>query len=88
MNQSYTKAERNHVEHVKQLPCSVCDKPGPSAAHHIRQSSAFIVVALCEDCHQGPHNGWHGRRAIWNVKKMDEIDALAVTIERLGEKNE
>jgi len=84
MNQTYTKLERAHVEKVKRLPCSVCDKSAPSAAHHIRQSSAFTVVALCEDCHQGPHNGWHGRRAIWNVKKMDEIDALAITVERLG----
>lgn len=83
MNQSYTKAERAHVEKVKQLPCSVCDKPPPSAGHHIRQSSSYLMVALCDDCHQGSVNGWHGRRAIWQVKKMDEWDALAVTIERL-----
>jgi type II secretory ATPase GspE/PulE/Tfp pilus assembly ATPase PilB-like protein len=83
MNQSYSKAERAHVEKVKQLPCSVCDKPGPSAAHHIKQSDAFTVVALCESCHQSSQNGWHGRRAIWNVMKMDELSALNVTIKRL-----
>jgi hypothetical protein len=83
MNQSYTKAERAHVESVKCLPCSVCDAPAPSAAHHIRQSSAFLCVALCQDCHQGANNGWHGRRALWRIKKMDEYDALAITIERL-----
>lgn len=27
--------------------------------------------------------GWHGRRAMWRIKKMDELDALNVTIERL-----
>jgi len=83
MNQSYTKAERAHIEAVKKLPCSVCDAPGPSAAHHIKQSCAWTAVALCQDCHQGPKNGWHGQRAIWRVKKMEEIDALGVTIERL-----
>ena len=37
---------------------------------------------MCADCHRG-YNGWHGRRAIWNIKKMDELDALAVTLENL-----
>jgi len=87
MNQSYSKAERAHVEKVKRLPCSVCDKPGPSAAHHIKQSDAFTVVALCEDCHQGDNNGWHGRRAMWQILKMDELSALNVTIKRLMEKS-
>lgn len=27
--------------------------------------------------------GWHGQRRMWAIKKMDEVDALAVTIERL-----
>lgn len=83
MNQSYTKLERAHVEQVKRLPCSVCDAPGPSHAHHIEQSLVFSCVALCFDCHQGPHNGIHGQRAIWKVKKMDELHALCVTFERL-----
>ena len=84
MNGSYTKAERAHLELVKQLPCSVCDAPGPSEAHHIDQSCAWTVVALCPDCHRG-RNGWHGRRAMWLIKKMTEIDALGITIKRLME---
>jgi hypothetical protein len=84
MNQQYTKAEREHLERVKQLPCSVCDAPGPSDAHHVKQSSAYLTVALCKDCHQGPMNGWHGQRGMWRVLKMDELDALAVTIKRLS----
>ena len=79
----FTKAELAHLEAVKSLPCSVCDAPAPSAAHHINQGQHFTCVALCQDCHQGSKNGWHGRKAIWRVMKMDEIDALAVTIERL-----
>jgi cytochrome c5 len=41
------------------------------------------VVALCKDCHQSQILGWHGQRRAWAVRKMDELDALAKTIERL-----
>jgi hypothetical protein len=27
--------------------------------------------------------GWHGQKRAWAIRKMDEIDALNVTIERL-----
>lgn len=79
---SITRAESEHLARVKSLPCSVCDASGPSDAHHIKQGQHYTVVALCKDCHQG-HNGWHGTKAFWRIKKMDELDALAVTIERL-----
>jgi hypothetical protein len=78
-----TAAESEHIARVKELPCSVCNAPGPSAAHHINQGQHFTVVALCWGCHQGP-NGWHGTRAMWNIRKMDELAALNVTIGRLG----
>jgi hypothetical protein len=68
---------------VKELPCSVCDHSGPSDAHHIKQGNHFAVVALCQDCHTGSLNGWHGQRRLWNVMHMDELDALNVTISRL-----
>lgn len=80
---SITVAEREHLARVKALPCSVCDEPGPSDAHHIKQGQHHTVVALCRPCHQGPRMGWHGERTMWRIKKMDEIDALAVTIRRL-----
>lgn len=82
---SITQAEHAHIARVKELPCSVCDQPGPSDAHHIKQGQHWTVVALCKDCHQGAHNGWHGRKAMWAVKEMDELAALAVTIRRLFE---
>jgi len=78
-----TAAERRHIERVKALPCSVCGAPGPSDAHHVKQSSAWHCVALCKDCHQGALLGIHGQRRAWALAKMDETDALAVTIERL-----
>jgi hypothetical protein len=27
--------------------------------------------------------GWHGNRRAWAIRKMDELDALNITIERL-----
>jgi hypothetical protein len=29
--------------------------------------------------------GWHGQKRMWALKKMDEIDALNVTVQRLVE---
>ena len=83
MNNKLNPGERAHLERVKALPCSVCDLSGPSDAHHIKQGQQWTVVALCKECHQGVHLGWHGRKAAWAVRKMDELDALAVTIRRL-----
>lgn len=77
-------AERLHLARVKALPCSVCDAPGPSDAHHIKQGQHFTAVALCQSCHTGSLMGLHGQRRAWAINKMDEVDALAVTIERLS----
>ena len=82
-SKSLTAKERDWMLGVKSLPCSVCDLHGPSDAHHIKQGQTFTIVALCKECHQGAHNGWHGRKAMWAIKKMDDVDALAVTIERM-----
>ena len=83
MNNKLTSKQREHVGRVKELPCSVCDAPPPSDAHHVKQHRQYTVVALCKDCHQGSILGWHGQKRMWAIKKMDEIDALNVTIERL-----
>ena len=82
-SRNLTAAARAHLARVKELPCSVCDMPGPSDAHHIKQGQHFTAVALCKVCHQGDFLGWHGQRHAWKVKKMDELDALAVTLRRL-----
>ena len=85
MNNRPTPKERYHLTRVKELPCSVCDAPGPSDAHHIKQHRQYTCVALCKDCHQGSINGWHGQKRMWNLAKMDEMDALNVTLKRLIE---
>jgi len=83
MNNNLSAKDRAYIGLVKELPCSVCDAPPPSSAHHIKQSCQYTVVALCWDCHQSPMLGWHGEKRMWKIKKMEEIDALDVTIQRL-----
>jgi hypothetical protein len=87
VNNKLTAAERLHLARVKELPCSVCDEAGPSDAHHIEQGLQYTCVALCKSCHQGALMGWHGQKRMWAIKKMGELDALNVTIQRLLHKN-
>ncbi len=79
-----TVAERSHVERVRSLPCSLCDTHGPSEAHEINQGQWFTSCALCPECHRGG-NGWHGTKALWRIRKWEELDALNVTVRRLFE---
>lgn len=81
LNRLNTK-DRAYLARVKACPCSVCGAHGPSEAHHIRQGVQRLAVALCADCHRG-YNGWHGTKAYWRIRKMDELDALAVTLKNL-----
>ena len=82
-----TNRDRARLARVKACPCSVCGAAGPSEAHHIKQGQQMTCVALCADCHRGSFNGWHGQRRIWSVKKLDERDALAVTLDNLEAAN-
>ena len=85
MNNSMTAKERAYVGLVKLMPCSVCEAPAPSDAHHVKQHRQYTVVALCKSCHQGSKMGWHGEKRAWSIAKMDEIDALNKTIENVIE---
>jgi hypothetical protein len=84
---SMTTAEREYVRLVKLCPCSVCDAGGgegaPSEAHEIDQGKWWLSVALCESCHRGSLMGWHGQKRAFAIRKMDILDALAVTIRRV-----
>ena len=83
MNNRLSTVERAHLGRVKELPCSVCDEPPPSEAHHIEQGLQFTAVALCPNCHRHPLLGLHGQRRMWAIHKMDELKALDVTLRRL-----
>lgn len=78
-----TKAERAHIERIRAMPCAVCEAAGPSEAHEIKQGQWFTSVPLCPDCHRGSLNGLHGQRNMWRVYRMDELDALAKTVEAI-----
>lgn len=85
-----TKAESRHIERIKNMDCALCGASGPCDAHHILEgrvkglkSGDFTAIPLCKDCHQGSHNGIHGRRAMWSVMRKTELQVLGETIERL-----
>lgn len=78
-----TKAEREHITRIKEMPCGVCGAAGPSEAHELRQGEWFTSIPLCADCHRGSFNGIHGQARIWKVMKLDELSVLNNTIEEL-----
>ena len=78
-----TRRERDHIARVKALACSVCDQHGPSEAHEIKQGQWWTAVALCASCHRSDILGLSGQKRMWHLKKMTELDALAVTVDRL-----
>ena len=77
-----TNLEREHVVRIKEMACIVCEQSGPSEAHEIDQGEWFTSLPLCSDCHRG-YNGIHGTKALWRVRKMDELKALNETIKKL-----
>ena len=70
-----TKAEREWVAILAQLPCVVCDDEGPSEVHEPEQGLWFSAMPLCADCHRGTH-GFHGTRQRWAARKMTELKAI------------
>jgi hypothetical protein len=82
LNNRLTQRERRHLAAVKEMPCGVCGASGPSDAHHIEQGQQFLCIPLCYDCHRGT-NGIHGTKALWRVRKLDELKVLNDTIETL-----
>ena len=79
-----TALERKHVGRIKEMACIVCEQSGPSEAHEIDQGEWFTSLPLCADCHRG-YNGLHGTKALWRVRKMDELKALNLTLQKIFE---
>jgi len=82
-----TVAEADYIRYVALQPCSVCDAGGgeaaPSEVHEIIQGLWWLAIALCASCHRGPLLGLHGQMRMWKIKKLDEQQALAITIRRV-----
>jgi hypothetical protein len=83
-SKNLSQLQREHLSLIKQMDCGVCGAIGPSDAHHIEQGLHFLCIPLCKDCHQGSHNGIHGRKAIWNVLKKSELSVLNDTIKKFA----
>jgi hypothetical protein len=88
---------RQQVEYHERLAeglCVLCELLGRDQAsrttiHHIREgqgmsqrASHWLVIPVCEECHQG-QNGIHGDRQLLRLAKVEEVDLLAETIERV-----
>ncbi len=84
-----TRSEKRYLDRVAQLDCVVCGAHGVHI-HHAREGQGmaqraqnWLAIALCPACHTGPR-GIHGDRAVLRQEKLDEMDLLARTIERLN----
>lgn len=80
--------ERRHMGKVAELPCSCCGASGVQV-HHLREgqgmgerASHWLTVPLCPECHTGT-NGIHGNKSYMRIRKLDELDLLAMTIKAL-----
>jgi hypothetical protein len=78
-----TAAEAAHIARIAELPCIVCDAPGPSEVHEPEQGLWFASMPLCYACHRGPE-GWHGTRLRWKLRRVSELSAINSTIKELS----
>ena len=89
-------AGSRHMERVAGLPCCVCEHMGRPhvygvQVHHIREGQGaaqraddMLVLPLCYDHHLGA-SGIHGlgRKGFYARYKIDELQLLAATLEKL-----
>lgn len=89
------KAEREYMGKVASLGCYLCRHLGygetPAQVHHLREgqgmaqrASNYLTVPLCDTHHANSSvDGIHGQRRAWKLAGVDEMDALADTIEKV-----
>lgn len=87
---STTVAEQAHMGRVAGLGCLLCG--APAEVHHLREgqgmaqrASNWLTVPLCPEHHRGA-TGLHGlgERGFARRYRLEELDLLAQTIERLA----
>ena len=66
---------KEYMRIVKELPCCVCGRPGPSDAHHpihdrygTRRAPDMHVIPLCKSCHQNGPDAIHNGKQTWREK--------------------
>lgn len=87
--------ERLHMGRVAEIGCILCQHLGygatPANVHHIREGAGmgqrsphYLTVPLCPEHHQGA-SGVHtlGPSRFYMRYKLDELDLLSMTIDRL-----
>jgi hypothetical protein len=85
-----TAKARAHMARVKQLPCVICHKPGPSDVHHVicdrfgtNKASDFEVISLCKSHHQDGPEAIHNGKASWVAKHGADHSYLPLVAEWL-----
>ncbi|OOY15104.1 DUF968 domain-containing protein [Thioclava sp. DLFJ4-1] len=86
-----TAAGIRHMNRVKQLPCVICGKPGPSDAHHVicgrysqAKASDFQTIPLCKECHQWGPLAIHNGKASWIERNGPDTDYLPIVADMLA----
>jgi len=85
-----TAKARAHMARVKQLPCVICGKPGPSDVHHVicdrygtSRASDFDTIPLCKAHHQDGPEAIHNGKASWVAKHGPDHGFLPLVAEML-----
>ena len=86
------RAGKEHMGRVKQLPCVVCHRPGPSDAHHCihgrygtRKATDFETIPLCVECHRYPFPGAiHSGKETWRQRYGADYEYLSVVADMLA----
>ena len=85
------QAEAAHMARVKQLPCVICHRPGPSDAHHVihdrygsRKASDLHVIPLCKRHHQDGPDAIHNGKETWREKYGADHEYLPVVADMLA----
>jgi len=85
-----TAKARAHMARVKQLPCVICGKPGPSDVHHVicdrygtNKASDFDTIPLCKAHHQDGPEAIHNGKASWVAKHGPDHGFLPLVAEML-----
>lgn len=74
-----TVAEREHVDRIKSMSCSLTGAPPPSEAHEIEQGQWFTAIPLSIEAHRGP-DGLHGTQRLFRIYKTTPLECLNRTI--------
>lgn len=81
------KAAAEYMAKVKQLPCAITGKAGPSDVHHCisgrygsRKASDWDVIPLCVELHRYPYpDAIHTNKRAWEEKHGPDTDYIEQT---------